>query len=255
MLAGTRNLRDIGGYRTRDGRRTRWRTRSSAPTVWTSSPTWPRQSFSAPACAPSSTCATTSRSSGVRTSRGVRQGELPAAAHWSSPPPGNALPALEHGYRRELDQRGAAFAAIYRALLAPAALPAVIHGAAGKDRTGVVAALLLAVGGVETGVIAEDDALSATCLGQEYIEEGRQWLASRGAFLGALRSPVRHAARADGDDAGPPGAAVGRSRTLPGAARAYRQGGTRAPRPVDRADRLTTSRACTGRTHRRRTPR
>ncbi len=23
---GTRNLRDIGGYRTRDGRRTRWRT-------------------------------------------------------------------------------------------------------------------------------------------------------------------------------------------------------------------------------------
>jgi protein-tyrosine phosphatase len=49
-------------------------------------------------------------------------------------------------------------------LTEPGALPAVIHCTAGRDRTGVVAALLLAVLGVADAEIARDYALSGAYL-------------------------------------------------------------------------------------------
>ena len=71
-------------------------------------------------------------------------------------------------------------ATICRELLTPGALPALIHCAAGKDRTGVLIGLLLAVAGVEPELTAQDYALCAACLGNEHVEEGRQGVTARG---------------------------------------------------------------------------
>jgi protein-tyrosine phosphatase len=59
--------------------------------------------------------------------------------------PTAALPDLTAGYRREFDLRSQQLVAICRELLRPAALPVLIHCGGGKDRTGVVVELLLAI--------------------------------------------------------------------------------------------------------------
>lgn len=67
-------------------------------------------------------------------------------------------------YRRMLDEGQATFRYVCEVLTEPGALPAVIHCTAGRDRTGVVAALLLAVLGVADAEIARDYALSGAYL-------------------------------------------------------------------------------------------
>lgn len=63
-------------------------------------------------------------------------------------------------YRRMLHEGQATFRYVCEVLTEPGALPAVIHCTAGRDRTGVVAALILAVLGVDDTEIARDYALS-----------------------------------------------------------------------------------------------
>jgi len=180
QLAGTRNLRDIGGYPTLDGRRTRWRTvfRSGCLDQLT-----PASQGEVLALGVRTIVdlrehdELTERPNVFATSRHVAYRWLP---FWNEPLPEGRLPDLSGGYVRELDLRGERLVAICRALLEPAGLPALIHCAAGKDRTGVVVGLLLAVARVPPEVIIEDYAMSATCLGPAYVDEGRQWLASRG---------------------------------------------------------------------------
>jgi protein-tyrosine phosphatase len=65
-------------------------------------------------------------------------------------------------------------------LLEPGALPALIHCAAGKDRTGLVVALLLATLGVPREIIADDYALSGVCLGPDYVVDAQRWVADLG---------------------------------------------------------------------------
>jgi protein-tyrosine phosphatase len=180
-VAGTRNLRDIGGYRTRDSRQTRWRTiyRSDCLDRLTE--------------AGQQTLITL----GIRTIIDLRDNEevaarpnvLPDSAIlryrrlpvWEEPPPDDvALPLLTDGYARTLDQRGDQFVGIVRALLKPGALPALVHCASGKDRTGVVVALVLSLLGVSKEAVAADYALSGACLGEAYMKVGRQWLARWG---------------------------------------------------------------------------
>jgi protein-tyrosine phosphatase len=67
-------------------------------------------------------------------------------------------------YRQILDERGAVVVEAVRALSDPAAMPAVVHCSAGKDRTGVTTALVLAALGVEDEAIVEDYALTAELL-------------------------------------------------------------------------------------------
>ncbi|GAA2028447.1 tyrosine-protein phosphatase [Catenulispora yoronensis] len=59
-------------------------------------------------------------------------------------------------YLSWLDDSGTAFADAVRALAAPDALPALVHCTAGKDRTGLVVALVLDVLGVEEKAIIAD---------------------------------------------------------------------------------------------------
>jgi protein-tyrosine phosphatase len=67
---------------------------------------------------------------------------------------------------------GRAFAAALSRLAGRDALPAIFHCAAGKDRTGVLAALLLAAIGVDDEVVAADYALTAVAMARM-----RRWYA------------------------------------------------------------------------------
>jgi protein-tyrosine phosphatase len=156
-LAGTRNLRDVGGYPAGDGRRTRWRTllRTDALDQLPSASQaalhdlgirqvidvrWGHE--------------VDARPSVFRGSDRVRYRNLPLM-------PDEAVPeGIAATYRHMYDTRSPSLAAIARALVEPGGLPAVIGCAAGVDRTGVTVALLLSAVGVPADVVAGDYALS-----------------------------------------------------------------------------------------------
>jgi protein-tyrosine phosphatase len=74
---------------------------------------------------------------------------------------------LDDIYQMLVDQRGPAIASVIRELAAPGALPAVVHCSVGKDRTGVIIALVLSVVGVPDEVIALDFAATGLFLTDE----------------------------------------------------------------------------------------
>ncbi len=67
-------------------------------------------------------------------------------------------------YRYMVNECGDAIGAAVRELCSPGALPALVHCAAGQDRTGVVIALVLAVLGVPDELIEADYSLSSVYL-------------------------------------------------------------------------------------------
>jgi hypothetical protein len=186
---GTRNLRDVGGYPAAGGRRTRWRTllRSDELTALSAQVQadlialgvrqvvdlrWPDELEQAP---------NVFAGSGV-----VRYTSLPLLADDPTPHAGQA-----GMYRHVFDARAPQLADVARALLEPDGLPAVIGCAAGKDRTGVVIALLLDLVGVPAPVIVEDYAMSARYFSApESVVHPPDW---RHAPL-ELQSPPEHMA-------------------------------------------------------------
>jgi protein-tyrosine phosphatase len=168
-LAGTRNLRDVGGYPAGDGRRTRWRTllrtdaldrlpaASQAELVGLGlrqviDLRWPSELDEAPSV--------------FRSSGAVRYRSIPLLDE--DPGPGKSLADI---YRLMLDARGPQLVEVVRALLTPGGLPAVVGCAAGKDRTGVAIALVLAATGVPREIVAGDYALSAELFAADVIDE------------------------------------------------------------------------------------
>jgi protein-tyrosine phosphatase len=71
-------------------------------------------------------------------------------------------------YDYVIDRRGPAIAAVVKSLARPGALPALVHCAAGKDRTGIVVAIALAAVGVPDPFIAADYALSSLYLDPQH---------------------------------------------------------------------------------------
>lgn len=175
-LEGVRNLRDVGGYPTADGRRVRWRTlyRADSPHRLTESG-W-----------------RTLHALGVRTVIDLRRPSEVALAPYAFDHEGvtrRAIPLLEDGptraprsleevYRAILLDGRAQLVTVLRALLD--ALPAVVHCTAGKDRTGLVIALVLALAGVPDPIIAEDYALTSARQTDGYWDEARQRAAAAG---------------------------------------------------------------------------
>jgi len=168
-LAGTRNLRDVGGYPAGDGTRTRWRTllrtdaldrlpaASQAELVGLGlrqviDLRWPSELDEAPSV--------------FRASDAVRYNSIPLLE--DDPGPGNTLADI---YRLMLDTRATQLVEIVRSLIAPGGLPAVVGCAAGKDRTGVTIALVLAAVGVPTDVVVADYMLSAELFAAEVADE------------------------------------------------------------------------------------
>ncbi|MDP9482065.1 MAG: tyrosine-protein phosphatase [Chloroflexota bacterium] len=168
-LPGTRNLRDVGGYPARAGLRTRWRTllrtdaldrlpaASQAELVGLGlrqviDLRWPSELDEAPSV--------------FRASDAVRYNSIPLLD--DDPGPGISLAAI---YRLMFDTRAPQLVEIVRSLIAPGGLPAVVGCAAGKDRTGVTIALVLAAVGVPTEVVVADYALSAEIFAAEVADK------------------------------------------------------------------------------------
>jgi len=84
----------------------------------------------------------------------------------------NRAPAMPDRYRLMVDRRPAAIGAIFNAI-AEAEGPVLFHCFAGKDRTGLVAAMLLSLAGVDPEAIGADYADTDNQLATRYAE----WLA------------------------------------------------------------------------------
>ncbi|GIW05743.1 MAG: protein-tyrosine-phosphatase [Dehalococcoidia bacterium] len=176
QLDGVRNLRDIGGYPTRDGRHTRWGTvyRADSPHRLTVD----GRRFLI--------------EKGVRAFIDLRRPSEMATAPYAFDADGLitvALPifddapatgprSLEEVYRHMLIERQDRLALILRRLAD--SLPAVVHCTAGKDRTGIVIALVLSLAGVPDELIAEDYALTSAAQSDGYWDEARQRAAAAG---------------------------------------------------------------------------
>jgi len=79
--------------------------------------------------------------------------------------PGAADPGLRRMYLLMAEVAGPPIAACVRRLLEPGALPALVHCAVGKDRTGITVAVILSALGVSEADITDDYLLSNTGLG------------------------------------------------------------------------------------------
>jgi protein-tyrosine phosphatase len=174
-LPGTHNLRDVGGYATVDGRAIRRRTIFRADSLHRL--TLPAQrellAYGVRTVLDLRRDREVSRwpnvfagSPGVRYAR-VDLAPLGRVAEISESP-------LESIYRAILDYRQAEIAQIFQLLSRADSVPVVIHCTAGKDRTGLIVALLLGLAGVDQETIARDYALSSEYLGPSYFDEARE---------------------------------------------------------------------------------
>jgi len=89
-------------------------------------------------------------------------------------------------YLSMLEEATAMFAAVVRTVAAPDALPVLFHCAAGKDRTGLVAALLLRLAGVDDDTIVDDYELTTHYRSHHRIAELRPELERVGVSVEAI---------------------------------------------------------------------
>jgi protein-tyrosine phosphatase len=200
-VPGTANLRDVGGYPAAGGGTVRWRTlyRSDALDRLGGSgraalaglglrTVIDLRTYGEVAAAPTALDGHVSRTCHVPLFSEAAIGRLP--------------PELAAVYTHMIDRCGRAVARAIGQLCGDGALPGLVHCTAGKDRTGLVVALILEVIGVPDDVIAADYALSSSHIDPELAGAIERIRAVSGAGrwidLGALGSPpqVIHAALA-----------------------------------------------------------
>ncbi len=101
------------------------------------------------------------------------------------------LDPMVHNYLGYLSQRGETVGQAVRRLAAPDAGPALVHCAAGKDRTGVLVALVLDAVGVQRSAVLADYMLSA----EQVPAMFRRWTTAAGEPMPADLTP--HLPRAE----------------------------------------------------------
>ncbi|MFN8024188.1 MAG: tyrosine-protein phosphatase [Acidimicrobiales bacterium] len=198
-LDAVHNFRDLGGYPARDGLLTRWRTIYRADGLYRLS----------------DADVEVIRGLGLRTVVDLRtqreldeRGTFPhqlIEVHFTHHPVIDTTWAVEDQVDREaheflvwaytdmLGQGAARFAGAITQLAQPGALPAVFHCAAGKDRTGMLAAMLLGALGVPRSIVLADYGLTAGAMERmrawatrEYPELAERMAETPSAFLAAL---------------------------------------------------------------------
>jgi protein-tyrosine phosphatase len=166
-LEGAVNFRDLGGYEASGGRRTRWRTLFRADGLGELT----------------ETDLSVLRALGIRTVIDLRSGselergrfdvdahpvafhhfpfiaELPDAEEFARRPG-----LLGSQYQEIVRDAGDQILAALEVLASPDALPAVFHCTAGKDRTGVLSAIVLSLLGVDEPTVVADYALSGAAM-------------------------------------------------------------------------------------------
>ena len=169
---GCVNARDLGGYAVGDGRETRWGAIIRSDNPWH----------------------LTAAGEAAVVDYGVRQIvdlRMPdEAAQWPNPfaesgthgiayahvsfldpaVPDSGIDRLADEYKHMLDRHSGQVTAIMRVIAHAPEGGVLIHCAAGKDRTGLISALLLELAGVSREVIGADYALSAECLRERNVE-------------------------------------------------------------------------------------
>ena len=112
---------------------------------------------------------------------------------------------LVWAYRDMLRAGGDRFAAAMHTLALPESMPAVFHCAAGKDRTGVLAALILGALGIDRQLVVADDHLvvDAERTEQQCGEDARAVLAGRAVEHGGHRLGQRDRVDGGGEPVGP----------------------------------------------------
>lgn len=166
-LFAVHNFRDLGGYPTADGRATKWNTLYRADGLYRLTAADARKVADL----------------GVRTVVDLRtdnevrtRGRFPVRDHavsyhhlpiidatWGesvTPEIEDSVEFLVWAYRQMLAEAAPRFADAIRLLASTDALPAVFHCAAGKDRTGILSALVLGSLGVDDAIIAADYGLT-----------------------------------------------------------------------------------------------
>ena len=165
-LVGAYNFRDLGGYPTRDGRLTRWGQLYRSDTLH-ELPAADLDVLRGVGLA--SVIDLRTDAEVERTGRGllgaepVRHVHLPVVQEGgaSQGAPTEAQEDLPQRYLWYLDVGRDALVAALTLVGDPKSYPLVFHCAAGKDRTGVLAALVLDIVGVERNTIVEDYVLTA----------------------------------------------------------------------------------------------
>jgi protein-tyrosine phosphatase len=163
QVDGTYNLRDVGGYPTHAGRSVAWRTLFRSDSLHRLD----NQGVAQLAELDLRTIVDLRADIEVEQAPTAGQGlparivRAPVVRDPTLLPP---LSDLGAEYRHTIDECGDSIAAAVGELCAPGALPALVHCAAGKDRTGIVIALVLAVLGVPDELIEADYALSSMYL-------------------------------------------------------------------------------------------
>lgn len=167
------NVRDLGGYPTADGSRTKWGTvyradglhRASVEDVERLGGLGWRTVIDLRTFA--------ELEQGAFRCEGTEVVHLPVLGQvWDTTEIDHETDPVEYLVARYLEmvtEGAVAFATAFEILSAPGRRPAVFHCSAGKDRTGVLAALVLAAVGVDDHVIASDYALSAAAM-QRIVE-------------------------------------------------------------------------------------
>jgi protein-tyrosine phosphatase len=166
-LEGAVNFRDLGGYSTSDGQRTRWRVLFRADGLGELT----------------EADIAVMRDLGIRTVVDLRSGyeveqsrfnvdahpvdfhhypfieQLPDVEEWDRRPG-----LLGAQYKEMLDDAGPQIVGALEALARPEAQPAVFHCTAGKDRTGLLSAIVLSLLGVPEDTVVADYALSGEAM-------------------------------------------------------------------------------------------
>ena len=233
VLEGAVNFRDLGGYEAGDGGRTRWRTlfRADGLGDLTESDLSVLRGF------------------GIRTVIDLRSGselergrfdveahpatfhhlpfidELPDAQDFDRRPG-----LLGSQYLEIVRDAGGQILAALEVLASPDALPAVFHCTAGKDRTGVLSAIVLSLLGVDEPTVVADYALS-----------GEAMLRLRAKLIAEVPRGPRDAREHRRGLLGRPGADGAAARPHAGAVRVGRRLRRGAGRAPDLLERLRTT--------------
>jgi protein-tyrosine phosphatase len=167
--AGTHNFRDLGGLRTEDGGRTRpgllFRSDTVQELTGEDVDVLVHRVGLRLVVDLRGAAEVEREGRGLLAGSPVRHVNLPLDSKDDRAIPDLALDTLVQHYLGYLAVSPGAIAQAFR-VLADGGLPAVVHCAAGKDRTGVTTALVLRAVGVPADVVAEDYARSAPAVPQ-----------------------------------------------------------------------------------------
>lgn len=166
-LEAVHNFRDLGGYPTKDGQSTKWRTLFRADGLYRLT----TQDAQAVVDLGVKTVIDLRTDNELKTRGTFPVDEFPVAFHhlsiidatWNeveTPVIEDTVEFLVWAYREMLENASSKFVDAINVIASTDVLPLVFHCAAGKDRTGVLAAFVLAILGVPDEIIAADYGLT-----------------------------------------------------------------------------------------------